>query len=109
VAATAATGSTPSLAASRSPLATTELEALRPGTLVYDLIYTPRPTPLLQDTAARGCRTQDGLEMLVQQGAAALQLWLQAAGQALPVPVDAMREAATAWLAAPTVGGPGPG
>lgn len=97
------------MAASRSPLTAAELEALRPGTLVYDLIYTPRPTPLLQDAAARGCHTQDGLEMLVQQGAAALQLWLQAAGQALPVPVDAMREAATAWLAAPTVGGPGPG
>lgn len=109
LAATAATGSTPCPAAARSPLAAAELAALRPGTLVYDLIYTPRPTPLLHDAANRGCRTQDGLEMLVQQGAAALQLWLQAAGQALPVPVDAMREAATAWLAAPTVGGPSPG
>lgn len=92
----------------RSPLAVAELEALRPGTLVYDLIYTPRPTQLLQDAAARGCRTQDGLEMLVQQGAAALQLWITAAGQALPVPVEAMRAAATAWLVAPSVGGPGP-
>ena len=59
------------------------------------MIYTPRPTPLLQAAAARGCRTIDGLEMLVQQGAAALRLWSQQSD----VPVDAMRRAAEAALA----------
>jgi shikimate dehydrogenase len=43
--------------------------------LVYDLVYRPRPTRLLRQAAEAGCRTQDGLEMLVQQGAAAFEIW----------------------------------
>ena len=58
--------------------------------------YTPRPTQLLKLAEARGCRTLDGLEMLVQQGAAALRLWT---GQD-DVPVAAMREAALQRLPA---------
>lgn len=81
-------------AAQRSPISPAELEALRPGATVYDLIYTPRPTALLQAAAARGCPTHDGLEMLVQQGAAALRLW---SGQEA-IPVAAMRAAALAQL-----------
>ena len=81
-------------ATQRSPLTAAELEALRPGASVYDLIYTPRPTALLQAAAARGCATHDGLEMLVQQGAAALRLW---SGQEA-IPVAAMRAAALARL-----------
>ena len=76
------------------PLDEAELEALQPGSTVYDLIYTPRPTQLLQRAARRGCRSIDGLEMLVQQGAAALRLW---SGRS-DVPVDAMRRAAEAAL-----------
>ena len=78
----------------RCPLGEAELDALRPGSTVYDLIYTPRPTRLLEQAGARGCRTLDGLEMLVQQGAAALQLW---SGRR-EVPVAAMRRAAEAAL-----------
>ena len=63
---------------------------------MYDIIYTPRPTRLLEHAAERGCNSLDGLEMLVQQGAAALRLW---AGDA-NVPVDAMRTAALAHLGA---------
>jgi len=74
-------------AAEQCPLSSAELEALDPGASVYDLIYIPRPTRLLQAAADRGCRTYDGLEMLVQQGAAALRLW---SGNNA-VPVDAMR------------------
>ena len=36
----------------------------------------------------QGASAIDGLEMLVQQGAAALKIWLQQ-----PVPVDIMRQA----------------
>lgn len=57
------------------PLSQEELNRLRPTATVYDLIYTPRPTALLHQAAERGCRTLDGLEMLVEQGAAALRLW----------------------------------
>jgi shikimate dehydrogenase len=84
------------LAAIQSPLAAAALDRLRPGSGVYDLIYTPRPTTLLQGAAERGCRTWDGLEMLVQQGAAALRLW---SGRD-SVPVDAMRQAALECLQA---------
>ena len=84
------------MAANRSPLAAAALDRLRPGSGVYDLIYTPRPTALLKGAAERGCRTWDGLEMLVQQGAAALRLW---SGRDT-VPVDAMRQAALERLQA---------
>jgi len=78
------------MASATCPLTAEELAALRPGSTVYDLIYTPRPTTLLQEAAARGCRALDGLEMLVQQGAAALRLWSGVEA----VPVEAMRQAA---------------
>jgi|688.fasta_scaffold02545_24 shikimate dehydrogenase len=77
-------------AAEACPLTEAELDRLPAGATVYDLIYTPRPTPLLRRAAARGCAVLDGLEMLVQQGAASLRLW---SGRA-DVPVDAMRRAA---------------
>ena len=81
-------------AALRCPLTAPELEALQPQTLVYDLIYTPRPSQLLRQAAARGCPSLDGLEMLVQQGAAALQHWCGLS----EIPVEAMRQAALAEL-----------
>jgi shikimate dehydrogenase len=77
------------------PLNPAQLDQLRPGTTVYDLIYTPRPTELLRQAAHRGCPTQDGLEMLVQQGAAALRLW----SGLETVPTDAMRTAVETALA----------
>jgi shikimate dehydrogenase len=76
-------------AAEACPLSEPELSALQPGCCVYDIIYTPRPTRLLQRAAARGCRSLDGLEMLVEQGAAALRLW---SGRN-DVPVEVMRQA----------------
>jgi shikimate dehydrogenase len=83
-------------AALACPLAEAELAALQPGCCVYDIIYTPRPTALLQRASALGCRSLDGLEMLVEQGAAALRLW---SGRN-DVPVEVMRAAAEAALAA---------
>ena len=87
------------MAASDCPLSTAQLDQLPRSATVYDLIYVPRPTALLQAAARRGCRSIDGLEMLVQQGAAALRLW---SGEA-DVPVGAMRAAAEAALAIPAV------
>lgn len=69
-----------------SPIPVTELKKLPPEAIVYDLIYTPRPTQFLQLAHAQGNVIFDGLEMLVQQGAAALHQWLQR-----PVPVEVMR------------------
>lgn len=48
---------------------------LSPGVFVYDLIYRPIQTALLRRAAAAGCRTTNGLPMLVAQGAAAFTIW----------------------------------
>lgn len=72
----------------RSPLSADEIALIRPGAIAYDLIYTPSPTRFLQQAQQQGARAIDGLEMLVQQGAAALKIWLQQ-----PVPVEIMRQA----------------
>jgi shikimate dehydrogenase len=42
---------------------------------VYDLIYNPRQTQLMQQAEKAGCRAVNGLGMLVQQGAKAFALW----------------------------------
>jgi len=60
-----------------SPLDEPALDCLADGVTVYDLIYVPSPTRLLTDAQNRGAIALDGLEMLVQQGAAALELWTQ--------------------------------
>lgn len=66
-----------------------DLAALRPGLIVYDLIYNPTKTRLLLEAEARGCRVFNGIGMLVFQGALAFELWT---GQKAPVAV--MRAAA---------------
>jgi shikimate dehydrogenase len=76
-----------------SPLNWAEIKKLSAGAIAYDLIYTPRPTRFLQQAEEQGAIAINGLEMLVQQGAAALELWL---GQ--PAPVDVMRQALNRYL-----------
>ena len=49
--------------------------ALRPGTVVTDLVYTPLETELLQQATARGCKIADGLGMLLHQAAASFDAW----------------------------------
>lgn len=71
----------------RSPLDAGVMEKLPPNAIAYDLIYTPNPTQFLKQAQMSGAIAIDGLEMLVQQGAAALEIWLQQ-----PVPVDIMRQ-----------------
>ncbi len=43
--------------------------------LIYDTIYQPSVTPWLAVANGLGCRTANGLSMLVQQGALAFQHW----------------------------------
>lgn len=63
-------------------------ELLRPPLAVCDIIYTPPETELLRAAAARGCRTLNGVGMLVHQGAIAFELWT-----GIAPPVEIMREA----------------
>ena len=48
---------------------------LRPEHRVYDTIYQPPVTPLLALAEGLGCRTSNGLSMLLHQGALAFQHW----------------------------------
>jgi len=73
----------------KSPIASGAIDRMKAGAIVYDLIYNPNPTQFLKDAQLRGARAIDGLEMLVQQGAAALKIWLDRES----VPVDVMRQA----------------
>lgn len=77
----------------RSPLDEAEIALMKEGAIAYDLIYTPRPTQFLRQAAATGHLAIDGLEMLVQQGAAALEIWL---GQ--PAPIAVMRQSLLDYL-----------
>ncbi len=43
--------------------------------LVADVVFSPPRTKLLRQAEAAGCRTLDGLGMLVNQGAIAFRLW----------------------------------
>lgn len=60
-----------------------------PDQVVYDLVYNPRRTRLLQKAEADGAQAIGGLGMLIWQGAIAFELWT---GQRPPVEV--MRRAA---------------
>ncbi|MGC9504294.1 shikimate dehydrogenase [Baaleninema sp.] len=71
----------------RSPVEPELFDKLPPNSIAYDLIYTPNPTQFLKFAWERGATAIDGLEMLVRQGAIALEIWT---GQ--EVPVDVMRQ-----------------
>lgn len=49
--------------------------ALRPEALIFDTVYRPLETRLLREARERGCRTQDGLDMLVHQAVEQIRLW----------------------------------
>lgn len=68
-------------------------QGVLPRELVCDIIYRPAQTRLLQEAAAAGLRVQNGLPMLVYQGAEAFALWT-----GLGAPVGVMRRAAEAVL-----------
>lgn len=67
---------------------------LFPRTLVFDLIYNPRETKLMQAGRKRGCPVVGGLGMLIYQGALSFELWT-----GKKAPVDVMRKAAEELLA----------
>lgn len=61
---------------------------LPPTITVYDLVYSPRNTKLLQRAHAAGVTAVDGLGMLLHQGAVAFELWT-----GRDAPIDIMRAA----------------
>jgi shikimate dehydrogenase len=79
-----------------SPVTADQLSLLAAGAITYDLIYTPSPTQFLKLAAEQGLATLDGIEMLVQQGAAALATWTRQTP-----PVETMRRVLKAQLGHP--------
>ena len=77
-----------------SPIDAETIAKIGANSIAYDLIYTPRPTKFLQLATAVGMLPIDGSEMLVQQGAAAFELWLQQ-----PAPIEIMRQTLIQYLA----------
>jgi shikimate dehydrogenase len=77
-----------------SPIEKALMAKISAKTICYDLIYTPRPTKFLQLATANGAMAIDGLEMLIQQGAVAFELWLHQAA-----PIEVMRQALLGSLA----------
>lgn len=71
-----------------SPISNRAINSLQDDCIVYDLVYRPKVTKLIQLAQKRDLFTLDGTEMLVLQGAKALYIWLEK-----EAPVDIMREA----------------
>jgi shikimate dehydrogenase len=69
------------------------IESLHPDLFVSDLVYNPTETRLLALARRQGCRIQNGVEMLVQQGALSFQQWT-----GISPPTDVMRAAVKAAL-----------
>ena len=59
-----------------TPIAKEKLKKLSKDGFVYDIIYNPSETKLLEDAKSFGLKTLNGVEMLVRQGAASLNIWL---------------------------------
>lgn len=62
----------------------TDTTMFRPDLFVFDVIYNPKETRLLREAKAAGCKTSNGMYMLLYQGAASFELWT---GQEMPVDI----------------------
>lgn len=58
-----------------SPVEEKVLKTMRVGSIVYDIIYNPRTTKLLETAKKLDLETIDGTDMLVHQGAKAFEIW----------------------------------
>ena len=76
------------------PGATIDVSRLPAAATVFDLVYVPAETPLLQAARARGLRAANGSEMLIQQAAIAFERWTGLGAMA-----DVMRVAVAPRLA----------
>jgi shikimate dehydrogenase len=68
-------------------------EWLFPELKVFDLIYNPLETKLVRIAKEHGCLAANGLNMLIQQGAASFEIWT-----GIKPPVEIMRHAIVEYL-----------
>ena len=76
------------------PLGSEIWNCLSNQTILYDLIYSPRPTKWLKLGKEKDCITIDGLDMLVHQGALSIKLW----SGYNEVPIEIMKSSAKKQL-----------
>ncbi len=60
---------------------------LKPGLVVFDIVYNPIKTRLLREAEEAGAKTISGIDMLVWQGALAFEKWT-----GIKAPIELMRE-----------------
>lgn len=80
----------PNLPNERLPL---DLDGLARETIVADVVFNPPSTWLVKEAHKLGCRTVDGLTLLIEQAALAFEIWTGAAADR-----QAMREAVEEFL-----------
>jgi len=68
----------------RNPL---RVEQLHKAMTVFDLVYTPPVTPLIEAARAQGCRTITGVEMFIEQAREQFYLFF-----GIDVPIEKVRE-----------------
>ena len=61
--------------ADQMPLERADLDKLNPNCAVYDIVYNPSKTILIQEAQKRGLKTIGGLDMLIYQAERALEIW----------------------------------
>ena len=70
-----------------------EQSLLSENLVVMDIVYNPIETKLLREAKEKGCKTVNGVGMLVYQGAESLKIWFK-----LEAPVDVMKQAVISQL-----------
>ena len=91
-----------SLGMAGQPALDLPLDDLPDGAAVTDIVYTPLETPLLAAARGRGCRTVDGLGMLLHQGRPGFHAWF---GVDPAVDADLRRAVASDLLAGDLLAG----
>jgi 3-dehydroquinate dehydratase/shikimate dehydrogenase len=74
---------------------------LKPGLVVFDVIYTPEQTLLIKEARSRGCHVITGVDMFVRQAAAQFRLFT---GE--PGPVEFLRNVMRRVLSPVSLKGP---
>jgi len=69
---------------------------LKKGMIVFDAVYNPIETKLLQDARERGCHTINGLTMFINQAAEQFRLWTN-----IDPPIELMKNVARETLLRP--------
>ncbi len=64
-----------------------DYDRIKKGSIVYDIVYRPVVTSLIENAKYAGATIVYGYEMLVEQGAKAFEIWT-----GLPAPRDAMKK-----------------